>query len=524
DQAVSTTSAKQTATFTNDKTGNVKLAAVPTLIGTNANQFAITASTCTAGKVLAPDDTCTTDVTFKPTSAGAKAARISLSSDAINAPETVPLSGTGTVHLARQPASLSFADQLVNTAGATQTATFTNDKQGNVTVSGASLTGAQADQFSISSTSCTAGTVLAPGQSCTADVAFQPTSAGAKSASLDVASNSTDSPAAVALSGAGLSPPDRSTSIASTTPVPDVVLDASEMAFGERIVEGGQTSRTLKLTSNGDTPLKITSVTLSGPHVADFELTSNKCDGQTLAKGASCEVQIGFLPSKTGLRTAVLTIFDNTVTSPHTIPLTGKGLPAPVLFKTANAEPVDGEVLVSLPVTARARALGVKGRTFIPLREARQVPLGSIFDTRKGRVRIATSTLTPTIPQLGQFYAGLFQLLQRRTERSVTEAKLTGGGSLADCTAKTGKTSARAAARKRLSNKALRTLRANAKGKFRTSGRYAAATVRGTIWSVTDRCDGTLTRVTRGTVVVRDFKARRNVIVRTGKSLLVSRR
>jgi hypothetical protein len=30
--------------------------------------------------------------------------------------------------------------------------------------------------------------------------------------------------------------------------------------------------------------------------------------------------------------------------------------------------------------------------------------------------------------------------------------------------------------------------------------------------------------VTRGTVVVRDFKARRNVIVRTGKSLLVSRR
>jgi hypothetical protein len=37
---------------------------------------------------------------------------------------------------------------------------------------------------------------------------------------------------------------------------------------------------------------------------------------------------------------------------------------------------------------------------------------------------------------------------------------------------------------------------------------------------VEDRCDGTLTKVTRGVVNVNDFRARRNVTVRAGKSYL----
>jgi ferric-dicitrate binding protein FerR (iron transport regulator) len=44
--------------------------------------------------------------------------------------------------------------------------------------------------------------------------------------------------------------------------------------------------------------------------------------------------------------------------------------------------------------------------------------------------------------------------------------------------------------------------------------------VRGTKWLVQDRCDGTLTRVLRGFVRVRDFRARKNVNVRAGQSYL----
>jgi hypothetical protein len=44
--------------------------------------------------------------------------------------------------------------------------------------------------------------------------------------------------------------------------------------------------------------------------------------------------------------------------------------------------------------------------------------------------------------------------------------------------------------------------------------------VRGTVWITADRCDGTLTTVRRGRVTVRDFRRRRNVVVRAGKSYL----
>jgi hypothetical protein len=58
------------------------------------------------------------------------------------------------------------------------------------------------------------------------------------------------------------------------------------------------------------------------------------------------------------------------------------------------------------------------------------------------------------------------------------------------------------------------------KGKFRTSGKYSSATVRGTIWLVQDRCDGTLTTVTRGTVQVADFRRHTTVAVKAGHSYL----
>jgi hypothetical protein len=35
-----------------------------------------------------------------------------------------------------------------------------------------------------------------------------------------------------------------------------------------------------------------------------------------------------------------------------------------------------------------------------------------------------------------------------------------------------------------------------------------------------DRCDGTLTRVRRGTVVVRDFRRRKSIVVHAGHSYL----
>ena len=48
----------------------------------------------------------------------------------------------------------------------------------------------------------------------------------------------------------------------------------------------------------------------------------------------------------------------------------------------------------------------------------------------------------------------------------------------------------------------LQSLHARAHGRFRTRGRYDSATVRGTAWTMSDRCKGTLVVVQRDTVAV----------------------
>jgi hypothetical protein len=62
-----------------------------------------------------------------------------------------------------------------------------------------------------------------------------------------------------------------------------------------------------------------------------------------------------------------------------------------------------------------------------------------------------------------------------------------------------------------------RKLWGDGKGKFRTRGTYSAATVRGTKWLVQDTCTTTHTRVTQGSVNVRDTVKKRTILLRAGK-------
>ena len=194
-----------------------------------------------------------------------------------------------------------------------------------------------------------------------------------------------------------------------------------------------------------------------------------------------------------------------------------QAVPAPVLGRRINVQKVKGQVLIAIPAGAGSAGsvrTSQKGLRFVPLEQVRQIPTGSFLDTRKGTVRLTTARDAAGTTQSGDFSAGLFQVLQsrRRSARGLTDLVLK-GSSFRRCAAAAPGTASAAARRKRT----IRRLRGNAKGRFRTRGRYSAATVRGTKWDVTDRCDGTLTKVTRGSVVVRDFRKRRNVTVRAGK-------
>ena len=79
------------------------------------------------------------------------------------------------------------------------TATLTNNGNSNVTVSGVTVTGA-----GFSASGVANGTILTPNQSATLTVTFAPTASGAVTgANVSIASNATNSPATIALSGTG---------------------------------------------------------------------------------------------------------------------------------------------------------------------------------------------------------------------------------------------------------------------------------------------------------------------------------
>jgi hypothetical protein len=173
-------------------------------------------------------------------------------------------------------------------------------------------------------------------------------------------------------------------------------------------------------------------------------------------------------------------------------------VPPPVAGVSVNLAPVSGVVLVRLRGTNR----------FVNLARLRNVPVGSELDVRRGRVRLVSSAGARRT-QSGIFYQGRAVVRQPRGRAPVTTLQVS--GPLA-CPRRS------AAGADAAKPPRVRRLWGNAKGKFRTQGRYGSAAVRGTLWLTEDRCDGTFFRVRVGRIEVFDQVRNRRVIVRAGQT------
>ena len=257
--------------------------------------------------------------------------------------------------------------------------------------------------------------------------------------------------------------------------------------------------------------------------------------GGAVTTGADGTTVISWLGAKVG--TDTLTAFvdrdgngtwDVNTEPRQIVTVTFAPLPPPVPGKTVNIQVVSGQVLIRPPGSGRARA-GAPAKGFVPLTGPRQVPVGSQLDTSKGRVALTSAADTGGAKtQTSDFYKGIFQVKQsvpktkpKKPKALITDLVLKGEIARSQCAPLKGARSATDAATKKKGPKSvLGKLWGNGKGKFRTDGKYSAATVRGTIWLVEDRCEGTFTKVTRGTVQVRDLKRRKTITVRAGHSYL----
>jgi hypothetical protein len=318
---VGVASTPQTVTVTN--TGGVGAANVGFQItGPAAASFATGTTTCAA--TLASGASCSVQVIFTPTQAGGNVATLTISSSTIGVKAvTVPIDGTAVITsgLNVAPAQLSFAATVVGATSAGQQVVVTNTSSFAATGFVVAVTSG----FALTQDSCTSS--LAAGASCTVQVVFKPTAAGAATGSVTITSGSIGNTATVALSGTGalaaglqVAPP------AISFPVTGVSMASSPV--------------TVTVTNTG-TEDALSNLALKAS--AGFRLVDDIC-AATLAPGASCTTGVEFAPTAAGAQTGKVMVTTSTVATPQSVALSGTGFDFTVTFSGSSTQTVsDGQ-------------------------------------------------------------------------------------------------------------------------------------------------------------------------------------
>jgi hypothetical protein len=148
------------------------------------------------------------------------------------------------------------------------------------------------------------------GASCSVSVAFKPTLAGARGATLTVNSTGIGSPQTFAVSGTGQ---------AAVTPGQLSVPGA--VAFGTQNV-GSPSGQNVTVTNIGGSAVTFSSVSSNNP--SEFAISSNSCAG-TVGAGMSCGFTVTFIPAAAGSRGATVTVISTGTGSPQSISVNGTG-------------------------------------------------------------------------------------------------------------------------------------------------------------------------------------------------------
>ncbi len=183
--------------------------------------------------------------------------------------------------------------------------------------------------------------------------------------------------------------------------------------------------------------------------------------------------------------------------------------PPPLAQALVGPKPKNGETVVVAPAAGKVKIKFPGKKKFVPLTEIQEIPVGAVVDATKGKVRL-TSIDANGNEQSAVFFGGVFKVVQRSGGGLVVLKLLDTFACPATASGSTA-TASGAGGRGKLWG--------SGHGNFRTEGNNGAATVRGTIWLVEDRCDETtFFRTRRGVVSVRDFITGKTVAVPAGKT------
>jgi sugar lactone lactonase YvrE len=214
--------------------------------------------------------------------------------------------------------TVHFGDQIVGVASIARTLTITNSGTVAMAIGAVAISGTNSGDFA--ETDTCANITVAPNGTCTLTLTFKPLSATPKIALLTV-SNAGNGPLVISMDGNGVAPV--------------ATLSDTALAFGSQLVSTSSTAKTLTLTNDGNAPLSIASIAITGTNSGDFTQT-NTC-GTSVAKGTNCAISVTFMPTAVGARSGAVTITDNASGSPQTISLTGAGISVSLALSSGSS-------------------------------------------------------------------------------------------------------------------------------------------------------------------------------------------
>jgi len=244
--------------------------------------------------------TCNLQVNFVPQTLGDLKGTITVDFAGGVVEQVIPLTGTGVTPLDISVSSLDFGSTLLGQ---------TSDSQGVALGNGRPI-GAQSYVLNVTgdfSVQNTCPNPMPPFVGCTVQVSFTPTQLGPRQGTLTIGFPGLSVQGTVALSGVGIGP----------------LLQFSTSADVGKQMVGTTVEHDFALMNVGTANVTISSYAITGANASEFQVAAGQCS--TIPPNATCNLKLNFVPSSAGVRTATLTLNDNTLGNPHTITLAGTG-------------------------------------------------------------------------------------------------------------------------------------------------------------------------------------------------------
>lgn len=261
---------------------------VPVLRGAHAGDFAIQTD---CGSSLQPRDACSISVAFAPLGGGARTAELVIA-PGMTEETIVRLAGSAIAPAPKaklNPTRLAFG-QVGTETTVIRPVQITSVGDAPLRVIDAEVALDEKAEYRIE-WSCDA--VLQTGESCVIETAIKPSQPGDLQTNLTVITNAGTEVIPISAKAVG----------------PSVRVSSTSVKFGKQPVGESSESKIITLSNTGVGLLMVRTVSLTGEHASDFSL-ANTC-GTPIEKSESCEIEVRFLPTAAGDRTAVIEVVDN---------------------------------------------------------------------------------------------------------------------------------------------------------------------------------------------------------------------